>query len=90
MQAIPVTDPEEGYRSTLVQWLEERIETLIAGALSPERRARFRKARIAHVIIMAFDGFAIHRHLHPHKSPVDDATITAVAAMLMGEGSLAG
>jgi AcrR family transcriptional regulator len=90
MQAISVTNPEEGYRSTLVQWLEERIEKLIAAALSPERRARIRKARIAHVIIMAFDGFAIHRHLHPHESPVDDATITAVAAMLMGEGSLTG
>jgi AcrR family transcriptional regulator len=87
MQAISVTDPKEGYRSTLVQWLEERIATLIADALSPQRKARLRKARIAHMIIMAFDGFAIHRHLHPHESPVDDATIAAMAAMLLGEVS---
>jgi hypothetical protein len=85
MQAISATNPKEGYRSTLVRWLEERIETLVADALPPERKARFRKARIAHVIIMAFDGFAIHRHLHPHERPVDDQTIAAVAMMLIGE-----
>jgi AcrR family transcriptional regulator len=87
MQAISVTDPQEGYRSTLVQWLEKRITTLIADALPPERRTRLRKARIAHLIIMAFDGFAIHRHLHPNESPVDDATIVTFSEMLLGEVS---
>jgi AcrR family transcriptional regulator len=85
MQAISVTDPKEGYRSTLVQWLEERVATLVMEALPPARRGRWRRARLAHVLIMAFDGFAIHRHLHPDKTPIDDATINAVAAMLLGE-----
>ena len=85
MQAISVTDPSEGYRSTLVQWLEGRVDELILEGLPPARRRRLRKARIAHVLIMAFDGFAIHRHLHPDESPIDDATINAVAAMLIGE-----
>ncbi len=84
MQAISVIDPE-GYRSTLVHWLEERITALVTDALPPERRGRWRKARLAHVLIMAFDGFAIHRHLHPSKAAIDDATINAVAAMLIGE-----
>src|SRR6185295_15496488 len=30
MQAISVTDPSEGYRSTLVQWLEGRVAELVA------------------------------------------------------------
>lgn len=85
MQAISVTDPDEGYRSTLVQWLEERVSALVTEALPPEKRARWRKARLAHVLIMAFDGFAIYRHLHPDKNPIDDATINAMAAMLVGE-----
>jgi len=85
MQAISVTDPDEGYRSTLVQWLEERVSTLVTEALPPEKRARWRKARLAHVLIMAFDGFAIYRHLHPDKNPIDEATINAMAAMLVGE-----
>ena len=40
MQAISVTDPDEGYRSTLVQWLEERVSALVTEALPPEKRAR--------------------------------------------------
>jgi hypothetical protein len=64
---------------------KERIAAMVMDALPPERRARLRKARLAHVIVMAFDGFAIHRHLHPHGNPIDDATIGAVAAMLLGE-----
>lgn len=85
MQAISLTDPREGYRSTLVQWLEKRIEIMVMDALPPERRASLRRVRIAHVIVMAFDGFAIHRHLHPQENPIDDRTINAVAAMLFGE-----
>jgi AcrR family transcriptional regulator len=87
MQAISVTDPNEGYRSTLVQWLEDRIAELIFEALPGPRRRSLRKARIAHVLIMAFDGFAIHRHLHPKEVPIDDATINAVAAMLVGDAA---
>jgi hypothetical protein len=68
-----------------VQWLEERVTSLMLETLPTERRRRLRKARLAHVLIMAFDGFAIHRHLHPHENPIDDATINAFAAMLMGE-----
>jgi AcrR family transcriptional regulator len=87
MQAISVAAPREGYRSTLVQWLEERVEAMISGSLTPARRSRLGQARLAHVVIMAFDGFAIHRHLHPRKSPIDDTTIDAVAAMLIGRRS---
>lgn len=85
MQAISVTDPDEGYRSTLVEWLEERVSALVMDALPADKRVRWRKARLAHVLIMAFDGFAIHWHLHPTKKPLDDATINAVVAMLLGE-----
>ena len=89
MQAISVTDPSEGYRSTLVRWLEGRVDELILESLPAERRRRLRKSRIAHVLIMAFDGFAIHRHLHPDESPIDDATINTVAMMLIGETAAA-
>ena len=84
MQAISVTDPSEGYRSTLVRWLEGRIAALLMESLKAGRRARLRKAILAHLIIKALDGFAIHRHLHPRENPIDDATIDAVAAMLTG------
>ena len=85
MQAISVTDPDEGYRSNLVQWFEERVASLVLETLPPQRRARWRRVRLAHVLVMAFDGFAIHRHLHPAEDPIDDATIGAMAAMLVGK-----
>ena len=88
MQAITLTDPKEGYRSTLVQWLEARLEAILVGALPESRRAKLKRARLAHVVIMAFDGFAIHRHLHPEQNPIDDTTISAVVDMLLGNDAL--
>lgn len=85
MQAISAAGPSEGYRSTLVRWFERRIAAIIADALPPDRRARLSRTRIAHVLIMAFDGFGIQRHLHPKGATIDDSTINAVAAMLVGE-----
>jgi hypothetical protein len=57
----------------------------VLGALPEVRRKRWRRARLAHVLIMAFDGFAIHRHLHPRKTPIDDTTINAVVTMFLGD-----
>ena len=85
MQAISAAEPSEGYRSTLVRWFEKRIAGMIADALPPARRARMQRARVAHVLIMAFDGFAIQRHLHPKRAVIDDVTIDVVARMLLGE-----
>jgi AcrR family transcriptional regulator len=90
MQAISSTTPADGYRSTLVRWIEERITAIVLDAVPPTRRARLRRARIAHVLIMAFDGFAIHRHLHPDRPPVDAATIDVFVGMLLGEPSATG
>jgi AcrR family transcriptional regulator len=85
MQAISSAKPSEGYRSTLVRWLEKRVAAMLLDALPPRRRAQFKQARIEHVLIMAFDGFAIHRHLHPKGEAIDDRTVNAVAEMLLGE-----
>jgi AcrR family transcriptional regulator len=89
MQAISSTDRSEGYRSTLVRWLEKRVSGMIADALPPARREELKRARIAHVLIMAFDGFAIDRHLHPKARALDETTIDVLAAMLLGESDAA-
>jgi len=85
MQAISASDQEEGYRSTLVRWLERRITAMIHDALPASRRARVSRVRLAHVLIMAFDGFAIDYHLHPRRSGLDDRTVEFVTDMLVGE-----
>lgn len=83
MQAISSAGPAEGYRSTLVRWLEKRITAMIEDALPPSRRARIADVRIAHVVVMAFDGCAIDFHLH-RRARVDDRTIDFVTEMLLG------
>jgi AcrR family transcriptional regulator len=85
IQAISSATPAEGYQSTLVRWFEQRIAAIILGALPPRRQTQLKNARIAHLLIMAFDGFAIQRHLHPRTTAVDEATIKAIATMLIGE-----
>ena len=85
MQAISASDPSEGYRSTLVRWLEARVTAMIHDALPARRRARFARVRLAHVLIMAFDGFAIDYHLHARRRRIDDRTIDVLTEMLLGE-----
>ena len=83
MQAISSAGPAEGYRSTLVRWLEKRLTGMIEGALPPSRRARIADVRLAHVLVMAFDGCAIDYHLH-RRVRVDDRTIDFITDMLLG------
>ena len=83
MQAISSAGPTEGYRSTLVRWLEKRITVMIEDALPPSRRARITGVRFAHVLVMAFDGCAIDCHLH-RRVRVDDRTIEFMTEMLLG------
>ena len=83
MQAISSAGPAEGYRSTLVRWLEKRITAMIEDALPPSRRARIAGVRLAHILVMAFDGCAIDFHLH-RRARVDDRTIDFMTEMLLG------
>jgi AcrR family transcriptional regulator len=84
MQAISASSPSEGYRTTLVRWLERRVTAMIHDALPPPRRTRVARVRLAHVLIMAFDGFAIDYHLHPGRRSIDDRTIEFLIGMLLG------
>ena len=83
MQAISSAGPAEGYRSTLVRWLEKRITAMIEDALPPARRARIAGVRLAHVLVMAFDGCAIDFHLH-RRARIDDRTIDFMTEALLG------
>lgn len=84
MQAASSASPRDQYRPTLLLWLEERITALLESALSPERLAALRGSRIAQVLIMALDGYAIHYHLRPTERNVEDATIEAMVDLILG------
>jgi AcrR family transcriptional regulator len=83
MQAISTAAPAEGYRPALLAWIEERVATMLTAALPEARRAALAQTRFAHVLVMAFDGYAIGRHLNPDGG-CDEATIALTADLLLG------
>lgn len=84
MQAISSATPRDRYKPNLLRWMEEHLERMVRDALPPARRRVFGRARLAHLLVMAFDGFIIYHHLDP-RSPLDDATVEAVCTMLLGK-----
>jgi AcrR family transcriptional regulator len=84
MQAISSATPRDRYRPTLLKWMEEHLDRMLRQALPPARRRRFARARLAHLLVMAFNGYIIYHHINP-AAPLDDATVEAVCSMLLGE-----
>jgi hypothetical protein len=83
MQAITADAPGAGYRPTLLRWMESRIDAMIRAALAPARRRALGDAQLAHLVVMAFDGYILYRRLEPAR-PCDDATLDLVARLLAG------
>lgn len=82
MQALATTARREGYRPDLLRWIEQRIEKLILDCLTNTRRKKLEKGGLAHLFMMAQDGFVLNYHLN-RKSVCPDATIDMVCAMLL-------
>jgi AcrR family transcriptional regulator len=83
MQAVSSATPEEGYNPTLLNWVEEQIAAMISDALPPARRRAIDSARLAHVLMMAQDGFVINYHLQPGNH-CGDETIDLMCRLLLG------
>jgi AcrR family transcriptional regulator len=83
MQAASTATPEEGYNPTLLLWVEENIAAMIRDALPPARRDELGGAPIAHILMMAFDGFVINYHLQPGKH-CGRETIELMCQLLLG------
>lgn len=84
MQAITAESPENGYRPELLQWARRRITAMLRDALPPERRKAIARPRFTHLLLMAFDGFVIGRHLYP-EAKCDDTTIALMTKLLLGD-----
>lgn len=83
MQAISSATPDDRYKPNTLNWTVEQLERMLSDALPPERRKALSKAKIAYLLVMAYDGFTIYRHVYP-DAPLDDGTIEAVVSMLLG------
>jgi AcrR family transcriptional regulator len=82
MQAIATVRPEDRFRPVLVAWLEEKILSMVIGALPPERRVDIEGVDIAHFLIMAFNGYIVYHHVAPTR-PCSDATIEYLCDLML-------
>jgi AcrR family transcriptional regulator len=82
MQAIATVRPEDRFRPVLVAWLEEKILSMVVGALPPERRVDIEDVDIAHFLIMAFNGYIVYHHVAPTR-PCSDATIEYLCDLML-------
>ena len=87
IQAISGTTSVDGYRPTLLQWVEARIAAMIHDAIPAGRRRVLRSSSIAHVLMMAFDGFVINHHLNPGAA-CTDGTVNAMVTFLLGRANV--
>lgn len=82
IQAIATTDPKAGYRPELLRATLQRVTAILLDALPQSRRDRATAARVANVVVMAFDGYVIGRHLDPRRD-CDHGTINLFVDLLV-------
>ena len=83
MQAISTATREEGYDPALLEWVEQKIAAMINDALPCGRQDAAASRQLAHVLMMAFDGFVINFHLRP-RNACQDSTIVLMSSLLLG------
>jgi AcrR family transcriptional regulator len=86
VQAISTVAEGEQYRSELLDWVERKIGRMIRDALPPSRRRIVDRVRIAHVLMMALDGYSIHYHINP-RGAADEDMIKHMAKLLIGRSA---
>jgi AcrR family transcriptional regulator len=63
MQAVSTTDKDEPFRSDLLSRSEAALSHLLCRALPANRHGLIENGRLAHVLLMAFDGFVVRHHV---------------------------
>lgn len=83
IQAVSSATQDDCYDPALLRWTEQRIAAILSRALPQARAAEIDCTRLAHILMMAFDGFAmnyrIRRAIH-----CDDGMIEEMCAAILG------
>ena len=86
IQAISAATPADRYDPALLRWTEQKIAGLLSSALPIRRAAEVDCVRFAHVLMMAFDGFAVNYRIN-RAIVCDDAVIEQMCAGILGTRS---
>jgi AcrR family transcriptional regulator len=87
IQAIAAATPEDRYDPALLRWTEQKIASMLSHALPPRRVAEIDCVRFAHVLMMAFDGFAVNFRIN-RAIVCDNAVINQMSAAILGAAAV--
>ena len=82
MQALSETAEARQYDPTMLRWLEAKLNQLMISCMPEEKKALFANGQIAHVIMMAFDGFALNATVNP-AAACNELTVRAICGLLL-------
>lgn len=82
MEALASIDPEAGKPDDLLRWTERRLTELLYRALPARRRRLLGQDLLAHLLLMAYDGFVINRRLGDTRDM--EALAETVCDMILG------
>jgi AcrR family transcriptional regulator len=88
MQALSIASTTRDYNPKMVRWIEAKITELVVSCLPRSRRPLAADGALAHVLVMAFDGFVINQGLNP-AAACSDAVVDAICAALLGRSAAA-
>ena len=83
IQAVSSATQEDCYDPALLRWTEQKIATILSRALPPARAAEIDCLRFAHILMMAFDGFAVNQSIN-RAIDCDDRMIEEMTAAILG------
>lgn len=69
IQALSTVKPKDPYDPRLVVWLRGLIAEVLNSSLPSMRRSPARRARMAHLIVIAFDGAVVNYRVNPSSLP---------------------
>ncbi len=85
MQALSMAVAGDGYSPRMIQWAEAKLTRLILGCLPPARRTIAANGAFAHILMMAFDGFAMNHGLNPAAACSDRVVEALCSALIPGK-----
>jgi AcrR family transcriptional regulator len=83
LQAISTRHADERYSRALLLRSERRVSDMLRAALPPERRALLDGDGFAHLLFMAFDGFAVNYRLNGPSRRIE-AIAELLCTLLLG------
>jgi AcrR family transcriptional regulator len=83
IQAVSSATQEDRYDPALLRWTEQKIVAILSRALPPARADEIDCTRFAHILMMAFDGFAMHYRIK-RAIDCDDQMIEEMCAAILG------